>query len=258
MASGNGTYQATIAYPGLTDGVSHTYRFFSVGIDAAGLVQPSPSMPNVTDVNVTFQPPSQLAVTGLTVENGAAERSYIRYLDLSFNESNSSLLQSIVNSVNSPTAGNPSELTLTQYGLDGSGAGTSVSLKGLLDVIDSAIEIDFGAGGIGGNPGTTTADGYYALSFTPQSGQGQAATHHFFRLLGDVNGDGTVDQNDLNAVAAARGQSLSQIASASGQPATGLTALSMDVKGDGSVNTTDLALATKSKGRSLGKNLPLG
>ncbi len=127
------------------------------------------------------------------------------------------------------------------------------------NVIDNAIEIDFGAGGIGGNPGTTAADGYYTLSFTPQSGQGQAATHHFFRLLGDVNGDGTVDQNDLNAVAAGAGASrLSQIASASGQPATGLTALSMDVNGDGSVNTTDLALATKSKGRSLGKNLPLG
>ncbi len=80
----------------------------------------------------------------------------------------------------------------------------------------------------------------------------------FYRLLGDVNGDGTVDQNDLNEIAAARGESLSQIATATGQSATGLTPLSMDVNGDGSVNTTDLALATSSKGRSLGKNLTLG
>ena len=68
-----------------------------------------------------------------------------------------------------------------------------------------------------------------------------ASTHHFYRLLGDVNGDGTVDQNDLNEIAAARGQSVSQIATAINQPASGLTALSMDVNGDGSVNTTDLA-----------------
>ena len=258
VPSSNGTYQATITYQGLDDGTSHTYRFYSIGIDAAGLIQPTPSMPNVTDTNVMFQPPSQLAVTGLTVENGAAERSYIRYLDLDFNESGSQLT-AIVNSVNNPTANNPAELMLTQYGLDGSGAGTAVSLKGLLAVIDDAIEIDFGAGGIGGNPSTTAADGYYALAFTPTGSQpGVAATHHFYRLLGDVNGDGTVDQNDLNAIAAARGETLSQIATAINQPASGLTALSMDVNGDGSVNTTDVALATKSKGQKLGTGLSLG
>ena len=75
-----------------------------------------------------------------------------------------------------------------------------------------------------------------------------------------MNGDGTVDQNDLNEIAAARGQSVSQIATAIGQPATGLTPLSMDVNGDGSVNTIDLALATaaKNRGNSLKKGLTLG
>ncbi len=259
VPSSNGTYQATITYQGLTDGDSHTYHFSSIGIDAAGLVQPTPSMPNVTDANVMFRPPSQLAVTGLTVENGAAERSYIRYLDLDFNESTSSVLQSIVNSVNNPTNSNPAELTLTQNNLTDSGTPTPVSLQGLLSVIDNAIEIDFGTGGIGGNPNATAADGYYTLSFSPTGSQpGVAATHHFYRLLGDVNGDGTVDQNDLNEIAAARGQSVNQIATAINQPASGLTALSMDVNGDGSVNTTDLALATKSKGNKLGTGLSLG
>ncbi len=73
-----------------------------------------------------------------------------------------------------------------------------------------------------------------------------------------MNGDGTVDQNDLNEIAVARGQSVSQIATAIGQPASGLTPLSMDVNGDGTVNTTDLSLATKSKGNSLKNGLPLG
>ena len=141
--------------------------------------------------------------------------------------------------------------------LNGGGTGTPVSLQGLLTVIDNAIEIDFGTGGIGGNPATTAADGYYALSFTPTGSQpGVGSTHHFYRLLGDANGVGVVNQNDLNAIAAARGQSVSQIANAIGQPATSLTPLSMDVNGDGSVNTTDLVLATRSKGNKL--TLPPG
>ncbi len=257
VASNSGTYQASIEYQGLTDGVSHSYRFFSIGIDAAGLVQPAPSMPDVTDTNVTFQPPSQLAVTGLTVENGAAERSYIRYLDVLFNESDSqsgSALSTIAGSAATTTP----KISLYQYDLAGDASSkVAVPLANVnVSVIDHAIEIEFGPGGIGGNSSTTAADGYYELDVVLPDGQ--TAIHHFYRLLGDVNGDGTVDQNDLNAVAAARGQSVSQIATASGQPATGLTALNMDVNGDGSVNTTDLALATKSKGNSLGSNLPLG
>jgi hypothetical protein len=261
VADSTGTYHASISYGvPLADGVSHTYQFYSIGIDAAGLEEATHPAPYDATFSASYIEPtlSQLAVTGLTVENGAAERSYIRYLDLNFNESSSSVLQAIVNSVNDPTDHGPPELTLTQYSLEGGGSGIMVSLKGLLTVIDNAIEIDFGAGGIGGNAGTTTSDGYYSLSFAPQAGQGQAATHHFYRLLGDVNGDGTVDQNDLTAIAAARGQSVSQIAAAIGQPAASLTALSMDVNGDGSVNTTDLALATKSKGRSVASNLPEG
>ena len=134
---------------------------------------------------------------------------------------------------------------------------------GATDLGSLMAKIDFGTGGIdptgvSNANNTTTPDGYYALSFTPSgSHSGVGSTHHFYRLLGDVNGDGTVDQTDLNEIAAARGQSLTQIATAINQPATGLTALSMDVNGDGTVNTTDLALATKSKGNSLKNGLSL-
>ncbi len=134
---------------------------------------------------------------------------------------------------------------------------TAISLANVnVSVIDHAIEIDFGSGGIGANPNTTAADGYYELDIVLPDGQ--TAIDHFYRMLGDVNGDGIVDQNDLNEIAMARIQSLSQIATAINQPASGLTPLSMDVNGDGSVNTTDLALATKSKGNKLGTGLPLG
>ena len=75
-----------------------------------------------------------------------------------------------------------------------------------------------------------------------------------------MNGDGSVDANDLAEIAAARGQSVGQIAAAIGQPAPGLTPLSMDVNGDATINTIDVALATaaKNRGNSLKKGLTLG
>ena len=113
-------------------------------------------------------------------------------------------------------------------------------------VIDHAIEIDFGAGGIGGNPSTTAADGYYEVDI--HLPDGQTAVHHFYRLLGDVNGDGTVDENDLNAIAADIGQS----------SPLGWTPLSADVTGGGMVTAFDFTLATRAKGHKLGSGLSLG
>jgi len=116
----------------------------------------------------------------------------------------------------------------------------------MLDVIDHAIEIDFGSAGIGGNSNTTAADGYYELDVVPPNGP--TAVHHFYRLLGDVTGDGVVDSNDLSAIAAQIGQS---------SPA-GWTPLSADVTGAGTVTAFDLTLATRAKGRKLGSGLSLG
>ena len=121
----------------------------------------------------------------------------------------------------------------------------SLSSRRSLDVIDHAIEIDFGSGGIGGNPNTTAADGYYEVDIKLPNGQ--TSVHHFYRLLGDVTGDGIVDNNDLNEIAASIGQS----------SPTGLTPLSADVTG-WAVTAFDLTLATRSKGRKLASGLSLG
>ncbi len=53
---------------------------------------------------------------------------------------------------------------------------------------------------MGGSPNTSTADGYYELDIKLPGGA--IAVHHFYRLLGDVTGDGMVDANDLNEIAA--------------------------------------------------------
>ena len=241
-----GNSHAIIPYQGLTDGAAHHYAFYSIGFDSAGNVQSMPATPNLS-LTETFAQPAALQVTNLLVSNGAVERSYIRYLDIAFNESDSQsggALTQIVKSV----SGSASEILIYKYDLNGDASSkTAVSLAGVsVSVIDHAIELDFHAGGIGGSPNTTAADGYYEVDIKLPNGQ--TAVHHFDRLLGDVSGDGVVDQNDLNDIATEIGLS--------SQP--GMTPLNADVTGDGSVTALDLTLATRSKGRKLGSGLSMG
>ncbi len=138
-------------------------------------------------------------------------------------------------------------IELIQYGLDGSG-GTVLNVPSTdLTAVDHAIEFDFGVNGIGtllgANSSSTIGDGYYEIALD-LDGNGTFETALYFdRLFGDVNGDRTVDINDINTISAAMGQS-----------GVGLLA---DVNGDGTVNANDRTLATRSKGRSLSSNLHL-
>ena len=50
-ADSNGNYHSTVPYQGLTDGKSHSYSFYSIGLDSAGNMQSAPSSPNVTFSN---------------------------------------------------------------------------------------------------------------------------------------------------------------------------------------------------------------
>jgi hypothetical protein len=248
FADSQGNDHATMTYQGLTDGQSHTYSFYSIGLDAAGNLQSAPSSPNVTFTNEVFAQPSALQVTGFTVEHGSPSRSYVRYLDLGFNESDSQSGDELTSIVDSVGTSSP-DISIYKYDLNGDPSSkTAVPLTSptVLTVIDHAIEIDFGSGGIGGSPTTTAADGYYEVDIKLPNGQ--IAVHHFDRLLGDVAGDGIVDQNDLNEIAASIGQT-SQM---------GWTPVSADVTGDGSVTALDLLLATHSKNRKLGSGLSLG
>ena len=117
----------------------------------------------VTFSNQSFTAAS-LQVTGLTVENGAAERSYIRYLDVNFNESDAQSggqLTTIAGSLGTA-------VQLYRYDLNGDASSkTAVPLSGVTaTVIDHAIELDFGTAGLGGNANTTAGDGYYELDVT--------------------------------------------------------------------------------------------
>jgi RHS repeat-associated protein len=246
-----GVVRMTIGYQGLTDGVTHHYRFFSTGIDGAGNVELTHPAPGDVTFSRSFAPQSALAVTGFTVQHAAVERSYIRYLDIAFNETNAQSggrLGQIAGSVGSASPA----IRLFRYNLSGDPSSkTAVPLRAptRLAVIDHAIEIDFGAAGIGsvaGSNNTTAADGYYELDVLMPGGQ--TAVHDFDRLLGDVNGDGVVDNRDVNVIAGAICQS----------SPVGFAPLNPDVNGDGSATAFDLILTTRAKGHKLASGLPMG
>jgi hypothetical protein len=106
------------------------------------------------------------------------------------------------------------------------------------------LALDFGVKGrLSGAPTTTAADGYYNLAFD-LDGDGTFETHrHFYRLLGDVNGDQVVNATDASVILAAYGH-------------TGAN-LNEDVNGDGVVNAADRTLAIRSLNRQLATGLTI-
>jgi VCBS repeat-containing protein len=190
--------------------------------DADGLSYQESLVINVTNVN---------ELVSFDVQRGAAQRSYIRYLDLLF-ESAEGLSQLV-------TEG---RIKLTRATLAGASP-VNVSLAGKFVVVGNRVTVNFGASGIGGNRNSTTGNGYYSLSVDADRNGSQETKRSFYRLLGDTNGDRTVNTTDLNNVRAALGRRG--------------TNLNQDVNGDGVVNNTDRDLVSKQRGKSLASGLPL-
>ena len=110
---------------------------------------------------------------------------------------------------------------------------------GLPDLYDTS----GGSQGIGGNRNSTTGNGHYRMTVDADRNGTPETARHFYRLLGDTNGDRTVNSTDQSNVQAAQGR-------------TGKN-LNADVNGDGVVNSTDRDLVRKQLGKSLASHLPL-
>ena len=115
-------------------------------------------------------------------------------------------------------------------------------------MIDHAIEIDFGSGGIGGNPNTTAADGYYEVDIK-LPGQRPDRGAPLLPAAGrrQRRRDGGRERLERRSPPASTRPSQ-----------MGWTPLNADVTGAGTVTAFDLTLATRSKGRKLGAGLALG
>lgn len=235
-----GVYSGSTVFQARSDGQPHTYRFFSVGLDGNNNVEPAPSGIDDMLVTATFAVPERLEIAAFDVQKGAAQRSYLRYLDLTLNQATG--LQSLIDTVNDADANND-RIRLARYNLDGSTGATALSLAGRVAAVDQVMAFDFGEQGIGGNRNSTQGDGYYRLDLDLDGDGTFEAVRRFYRLLGDVRDDHVVDNLDVADITAAFGKTGSN--------------LEEDVNGDGFVNAFNRTLAFRSRGRRLADGLAL-
>ncbi|MCA9167759.1 MAG: tail fiber protein [Planctomycetales bacterium] len=169
-------------------------------------------------------------LTGIDVQSGQTQRSFVRYLDIVFDIGGSDLADLI--------AGN--RFQLTQFDLNGENG--VVKTPPTPVAVGNRLQFDFGVQGIGGNMNSNVGDGYYEIALDMDHDGSFESTQHFYRLLGDVTGDGVVDAVDRSQVLAAQGMTYSP---------------ENDVNGSGGVTLVDTTLVTRALGRSLKNGLAL-
>jgi Ca2+-binding RTX toxin-like protein len=266
--NGNGIYSGSVSYNALADGQPHTYSFFSVGVDDLQKKQyapaAGPASPDATFSNITYTAP--LAIQSFVVEKSIAERSYIRYLDVYFNQSGPAL-QNLTAGL---SGSNPNSFVeLLWYGENLTSSSTPAGSVNLFNTGTTAsvtlsgndLAVNFGANGVTslltetgvsgtGNPTTAFGDGWYALGIDPT---GNPSNHQvfwlpFFRLLGDTNGDGVVTGPYTTA-----GTDAYNVYHAEGQSGA---LLNTDVNGDGAVNSKDLIETIGANNHAVGTTAP--
>jgi hypothetical protein len=227
VSLGGGNYSGKTPFQGLLDGTSHTYRFYSRGRDDAGNVEAAPV---VADLTVTHSfAAAGLKATGIDVQNGANQRSFVRSLDVLF--SSASGLSDLL------AAG---RVKVERFGIDATsvnpGSGSLVTGFGLTQA-DRSLRLDFGAAGL--------VNGFYRILIDQDGNNSYVnpgdASFEFFRLLGDANGDGKVDGTDQSLVNSQSGRRGSN--------------LDGDLDGNGVVNSLDGLFARRESGRRLRDSL---
>jgi hypothetical protein len=164
------------------------------------------------------------------VQQGETQRSFVRHVDVLFESADD--LDDVVNLA-------LGRMQLQRLALSGAGPAALVDLSGVVSNAGNEVRLDFGAQGIGGNRNSAVGDGYYQLSFD-LDGDGEFETvKHFYRLLGDVNGDRQVSSLDASLILAAFGGSNPE----------------RDANGDGIVNALDRTLAIRSLEAALAPDL---
>ena len=188
-------------------------------------------------LGLTFEKVFTISISNATelstidVQLGQTQRSFVRYLDMTFDRSED--IQSLLTSA--------SRFRLRRSGLlDGVNFVAHTAPSFLMSAVGPrTIRIDFSAQGIGGNRSSNVGDGYYELGFdTDGDGVFTSAfdgKKRFYRLLGDVTGDGKVTTADDTAI----------------YSALGTTNPERDANGDGVVNSNDRTLTQRAFGRKL-------
>ncbi|MEM6365526.1 MAG: hypothetical protein AAF745_13950, partial [Planctomycetota bacterium] len=203
QASQTDQLSVDFSYRPFADGIAREYRFYTIGVDQLGNVE-SPPVDVNDDIRIThvIEAASDLLITDFDVQQGLTQRSFIRTLDLAFNQADG--IDDLVDSLADANDSND-RVRLTRFDADGVSNPTVIGLTGRLsaDAVDQSMRIDFGIGGIGGNPLSTQGDGYYVLELDLDGDAVFDDSRRFYRLFGDTNGDRQTDLNDFRRVAIA-------------------------------------------------------
>jgi hypothetical protein len=185
------------------------------------------------DDNIAAVELSHLRLAGFDVQKGRTQRSFVRYLDLTF--ASSSGVADLISG---------GRVKLLRHDLDGNFIGL-VSLSGVLSSSGNTLSFDFGAQGIGGNRNSNAGDGWYQIQLDLDGDGSFETTRSFYRLVGDVNGDRQVTSTYATLIKAAYTTS-----------ATAYNA-ERDVNGDGIVNALDWTYASRALNRKLKDGLAI-
>ncbi|MCA9083759.1 MAG: hypothetical protein KDA81_06875, partial [Planctomycetaceae bacterium] len=212
----DGIYSAAVNFQAIRDGEAHSYRFFTRGVDGRGNVEDAPAAGDVQTTHTFAAPGSGLSATGIDVQNGETQRSFIRHVDVLFN--NVTGLQDLIDN---------NRIQIERFALDDAtpdpGTGTVIMATSAV-VRGNAVALDFGRYGIGGRD--RNGNGLYRIAVdTNGDGLFDDARFEFFRLYGDSNGDGEVTNADRIA--------------------------REDLNGDGRINARDRIVYRRERGRKL-------
>jgi hypothetical protein len=157
------------------------------------------------------------ALQGVSVQNGSLGRSYVRYATLNF-ETTLALASTVA------SLGTASPRIRLLYGSAGGKVWSPRTLtSSMVTQVGNQLVFDFGAAGIGGTANAATNDGLYRLRVDLDGDGTSENIGNFFRLFGDVDGNGIVNNTDTSLVTAAQG-----------------TSGAADTDGDGDVDAIDL------------------
>ena len=220
--SGSGvlTFLAAPNFEAPTDNGANNSYFVTVTV-SDGVNAPVNKTVVVTVTNVT-------ELGGIDVQNGQTQRSYIRYLDVLFDQPND-LMNLISNG----------RFQVTKSDLNGNSPSIVPLPLSSLSVSGNKVVLDFGIQGLGGNRNSAIGDGFYELGVDLDGNGSFESKRYFYRLLGDVNGDRIVNSLDSSLVTSAFGSSNPE----------------RDVNGDGIVNANDRTFLLRNFGRKLNEML---
>ena len=76
-ADTNGTYRGVAEYQALSDGLRHTYRIFTLGIDGSKNVEEAPGEGKGIEVSATYATTTPPTIIDFNVQKGATSRSFV-------------------------------------------------------------------------------------------------------------------------------------------------------------------------------------